>query len=235
VTVFVETRERSDDNMPHQTSGKKRGTAGALLSKQKQAKRPRVDAQSDGDTANPRLPKLPRTAQTEKTRPSVSFASNSSRKSVRIGTPSELASSKSKKKKLSAARTASTASASTSSAASALPRAFTVIVGSYEKLLYGIEGTYESNAAGGGGSSKSNISPTLKAVFIFPAHVASVRAVAASPDGGKWLATGSSDEIIKVWDLRRRKEVGGLMQHQGSSISRLFGYAPPRCNCMLTI
>jgi len=40
--------------------------------------------------------------------------------------------------------------------------------------------------------------------------------VAASPQGGKWLATGSGDEIIKVWDLRRRKEVGGLMQHEGS-------------------
>jgi len=146
----------------------------------------------------------------KKTRPSVSFAqpaSNSSKKN------------------------ASTASASTSSGASALPCAFTVIVGSYEKLLYGIEGTYESNTAAGGSSSKSKISPTLKAVFIFPAHVASVRAVAASPHGGKWLATGSSDEIIKLWDLRRRKEVGGLMQHQGSSISRLFGCAPPRCKC----
>jgi len=188
VTVFVETRKRLDDNMPHQTSGKKRGTANGLLSKQKQAKRARVDGQSDEGTANSRLPKLPRAVQTEKTRPS-----------------------------------------------SALPCTFTVIVGSYEKLLYGIEGTYESNTAVGGGSSESNISPTLKAVFIFPAHVASVRAVAASPDGGKWLATGSSDEIIKVWDLRRRKEVGGLMQHQGSSISRLFGCTPPRCNCMPTI
>ncbi|GJE93253.1 WD40 repeat-like protein [Phanerochaete sordida] len=53
-------------------------------------------------------------------------------------------------------------------------------------------------------------------MFIFPAHISSVKAVAASPNGGKWLATGSSDEIIKVWDLRRRKEIGGLMHHEGS-------------------
>jgi len=56
---------------------------------------------------------------------------------------------------------------------------------------------------------------TLKPIFIFPAHVSCIKTVAASPQGGKWLATGSGDEIIKVWDLRRRKEIGGLMQHEG--------------------
>ena len=38
--------------------------------------------------------------------------------------------------------------------------------------------------------------------------------VAASPQGGKWLATGSEDEIIRAWELRRRKEVGGLMENE---------------------
>ena len=47
--------------------------------------------------------------------------------------------------------------------------------------------------------------PTLKPIFIFPAHVACVKAVAASPEGGKWLATGSTDEIIKVWDLTKER------------------------------
>ena len=79
-----------------------------------------------------------------------------------------------------------------------------IIAGSYEKLLYGLQVSYES------GSTK----PTLKPIFIFPAHLACVKAVAASP-GGKWLATGSEDEFIKVWDLRRRKEVGSLSQHEG--------------------
>jgi protein MAK11 len=85
---------------------------------------------------------------------------------------------------------------------------FKVVAGSYEKLLYGLEGTISSSPSG-------DISVDLKPLFIFPAHVSSIKAVAASPNGGKWLATGSSDEIVKVWDLRRKKEIGGLMHHEG--------------------
>jgi len=84
------------------------------------------------------------------------------------------------------------------------PGSFIVVAGSYEKLLYGIEGTYAPGAE----------TPSFKPIFIFPAHLACVKAVAASP-GGKWLATGSEDEFVKVWDLRRRKEVGSLSQHTG--------------------
>ena len=86
---------------------------------------------------------------------------------------------------------------------------FIVVAGSYEKLLYGLEGRFVDE------DGKPSLTPTLTPVFIFAAHVSSVKAVAASPTGGKWLATGSSDEIIKIWDLRRRKEVGGLIQHEG--------------------
>lgn len=88
-----------------------------------------------------------------------------------------------------------------------LPTSFKVIAGTYEKLLYGLEGTvtYED----------SEFKFDLKPVFIFPAHVSCIKKVAASPSGGKWLATGSADEIVKVWDLRRRKEIGGLMHHEG--------------------
>lgn len=89
-----------------------------------------------------------------------------------------------------------------------LPSTFVVVAGSYEKLLYGLEGhvTFE----------KDRLKFDLEPIFIFPAHVSCIKAVAASPDGGKWLATGSADEIVKVWDLRRRKEIGGLMQHEGA-------------------
>jgi protein MAK11 len=86
---------------------------------------------------------------------------------------------------------------------------FQVVVGSYEKLLYGLEGTMSSS------SSSEDISVDLKPIFIFPAHVSCIKAVASSPNGGKWLATGSSDEIVKVWDLKRKKEIGGLMHHEG--------------------
>ncbi|KAF9473417.1 WD40 repeat-like protein [Pholiota conissans] len=95
-----------------------------------------------------------------------------------------------------------------------LPTSFKVIAGSYEKLLYGLEGTVAFE--------DSKLQFRLKPTFIFPAHVSCIKAVAASPHGGKWLATGSADEIIKVWDLRRRKEIGGLMHHEGSITHLLF-------------
>ncbi|KAI0831978.1 WD40 repeat-like protein [Trametes gibbosa] len=94
------------------------------------------------------------------------------------------------------------------SSSTSLPTSFKAICGSYEKLLYGLEGTVSSEGA--------EYSFHLKPIFIFPAHVSCIKAVAASPQGGKWLATGSADEIVKVWDLRRRKEIGGLMHHEGS-------------------
>lgn len=97
------------------------------------------------------------------------------------------------------------------------PRSFKIVAGSYEKLLYGLEGTF-SDPDSSEPSSSSRPIPTLKPIFIFPAHVGCVKAVSASPSGGKWLATSSTDEIIKVWDLRRKKEVGGLVHHTGQAV-----------------
>lgn len=105
-------------------------------------------------------------------------------------------------------RIVASAAVSDPSSSTTLPISFKVIAGSYEKLLYGLEGTVSSDSA--------DYSFNFKPIFIFPAHVSCIKSVAVSPQGGKWLATGSADEIIKVWDLRRRKELGGLMQHQGT-------------------
>jgi hypothetical protein len=93
------------------------------------------------------------------------------------------------------------------------PPSFKIIAGSYEKLLYGLEASLISSTHG------PELAFHLNPIFIFSAHVSCIKAVAASPEGGKWLATGSTDEVIKVWDLRRRKEVGGLMHHEGSSLN----------------
>ena len=93
-----------------------------------------------------------------------------------------------------------------------LPTSFKVVAGSYEKLLYGLDGTITVD-------DQSNLKFHLKPIFIFPAHVSCIKSVAASPHGGKWLATGSADEIIKVWDLKRRKEIGGLMHHEGQHLT----------------
>jgi len=100
-----------------------------------------------------------------------------------------------------------------------LPTTFKIIAGSYEKLLYGLEGNVTASESL---DATSNYTFSLKPIFIFPAHVSCIKAVAASPTGGKWLATGSADEIVKVWDLRRRKEIGGLMHHEGMSHTNLL-------------
>jgi protein MAK11 len=99
-----------------------------------------------------------------------------------------------------------------------IPGSFILVAGSYEKLLYGIEGSYPAaDKDSGDGLVNQIVKPDLTPIFIFPAHLAFVKCVAASP-GGKWLATGSEDEFVKVWDLRRRKEVGSLSQHTGTFI-----------------
>lgn len=101
----------------------------------------------------------------------------------------------------------------------AAPSTFVVSVGSYERLLYGLSCTFTPTPP----TSSSNLPYELSVlpVFSFPAHLSSIRAVSASTltsastgserkVGGKYLVSGGMDEIIKVWDLRRRKEVGSL-------------------------
>ena len=101
------------------------------------------------------------------------------------------------------------------------PFRFKVIAGSYEKILYGLQVDVPASSPPSSQLSTSSSSSgvrneiKMKPIFIFPAHISCVKAVAASPLGGKWLATGGTDETIKVWDLKRRKELGGLSQHQG--------------------
>lgn len=86
--------------------------------------------------------------------------------------------------------------------------AFEIVAGSYERILYGLHCT----PSGVGSDTTVDMQP----IFQFPAHLTGVKCTAASPNG-RWLVTGSADEVIKVWDLRRRKEVGGLVGHEGTS------------------
>lgn len=93
------------------------------------------------------------------------------------------------------------------------PKKFVISAGSYERLLYGLECTFTQ-------PDKLQVHP----IFSFPAHLSSLRTVAASSNpiteesglgterklGGKYLVSGGQDEVIKVWDLQRRKEVGSL-------------------------
>jgi protein MAK11 len=101
------------------------------------------------------------------------------------------------------------------------PFRFKVIVGSYEKILYGLQVDVSASSPPSSQPSTSCSSDgarnevKMKPIFMFPAHISCVKVLAASPLGGKWLATGGTDETVKLWDLKRRKELGGLVQHQG--------------------
>ncbi|KAK4705518.1 protein MAK11, partial [Phenoliferia sp. Uapishka_3] len=100
----------------------------------------------------------------------------------------------------------------------AAPITFVVSAGSYERLLYGISCTFvPSTSKDSGLPYELDFNP----IFSFPAHLSSLRSVAASvlPSaatgserkvGGKYLVSGGMDEVVKVWDLKRKKEVGTL-------------------------
>ncbi|GAC99763.1 hypothetical protein PHSY_007366 [Pseudozyma hubeiensis SY62] len=96
---------------------------------------------------------------------------------------------------------------------------FRIVAGSYERLLYGLEASVEASS---GASSSTAFDITLKPIFTFPAHISSIRTVATAGSDSKWLATGGTDEIVKVWDLRKRREVGQLTGHEGTITSLTF-------------
>ncbi|KAI9096965.1 WD40-repeat-containing domain protein [Phlyctochytrium arcticum] len=85
---------------------------------------------------------------------------------------------------------------------------FRLIVGTYERLLYGLD-------------VKTTGEGSIEPVFIYPAHISCIKALAAN---SRFLATGSTDEHVKLYDLRLRKEVGTLMHHSGSiTCLKFFG------------
>ncbi|XP_003739050.1 p21-activated protein kinase-interacting protein 1-like [Galendromus occidentalis] len=74
-------------------------------------------------------------------------------------------------------------------------------------------GTYENFVVGYSFRRLQDDLFTLEQSFASPSHIASVRAVSS---GGKFLASGSSDETIQLYNMRTRKEMGSLMKHSGT-------------------
>ncbi|KAI7892978.1 WD40-repeat-containing domain protein [Mucor mucedo] len=83
---------------------------------------------------------------------------------------------------------------------------FRIVVGTYERLLYGINAIWNED--------KTKVS--LQPVFIIPAHTGCIRTVAI---GGHFLASGSTDEIIRLYDIKKRKEYGSLGGHHSGDIT----------------
>ncbi|OLL24609.1 p21-activated protein kinase-interacting protein 1-like [Neolecta irregularis DAH-3] len=87
---------------------------------------------------------------------------------------------------------------------------FRVVTGCYERVLHG----YDVKIVDG----KSTV---FLPVFIFSAHLGPIKCVAAK---GRYLATGGSDEIIKLHDLKKRKDLGSLISHSGAITSIYFPF-----------
>ncbi len=93
-------------------------------------------------------------------------------------------------------------------------RELRIVFGSYERLLYGLGGEVSVE--------EGKLQVRLTPQFIFPAHVSSIRTVCCAGSDSKWLATGGTDESIKIWDLRKRIEVGSLTGFEGTINSLHF-------------
>lgn len=87
-----------------------------------------------------------------------------------------------------------------------------ICVGSYEHVLYGVDASLLSDKRG-------KLSVAFNPVYMFEAHTAQIRTCAI---GGRYLASGGVDEILKLYDLRRRKDLGSLLSHDGTITSIKF-------------
>ncbi|ODV83410.1 hypothetical protein CANARDRAFT_203312 [[Candida] arabinofermentans NRRL YB-2248] len=92
---------------------------------------------------------------------------------------------------------------------------FRIIVGSYEHSLLCLSLTLPIQKD----DEKPSRQPIFQPIFHFPAHSLSIRAMDIAK---RYLVTGSNDEHIKIYDLQKRKELGTLLQHQGSITKLVF-------------
>ncbi|CDK28086.1 unnamed protein product [Kuraishia capsulata CBS 1993] len=82
---------------------------------------------------------------------------------------------------------------------------FRIIVGSYEHNLLCLSLILPT----GQNTSEAVFQP----IFHFQAHSLSIKAIDVAK---RYLVTGSNDEHIKIYDLQKRKELGTLLEHNGT-------------------
>ncbi|ORY82033.1 WD40-repeat-containing domain protein, partial [Protomyces lactucae-debilis] len=80
-----------------------------------------------------------------------------------------------------------------------------IAVGTYEHVLHGFDAVISMQ--------KDKLTCVFNRVWLFEAHTAQVRSLAV---GGRYLASGGVDEIVKLYDLRKRKDLGSLLSHDGT-------------------
>lgn len=103
---------------------------------------------------------------------------------------------------------------------------FRIIAGSYEHSLLCLSVTIplknndiKDNNEDDKNDKKDIRQPHFQPIFHFQAHSLSIRSMDIAK---RYLVTGSNDEHIRIYDLQKRKELGTLLQHQGSITKLLF-------------
>lgn len=89
---------------------------------------------------------------------------------------------------------------------------FRIVTGSYEHNLLCLSLSLRKN-------KKGETTELFTPIFHFTPHTQSIRSVTA---GKRFLFSGSNDEHIRVYDLKLRKELGTIDEHQGSVTAMKF-------------
>jgi protein MAK11 len=84
-----------------------------------------------------------------------------------------------------------------------------IVAGSYERILYGLDVTPTSTTM--------EITPS----FIYPSHLSCIKTLASS---GPYLASGSTDEHIKLYSTVTNRELGTLLLQHSGTITHLEFY-----------
>ncbi|RLN50256.1 hypothetical protein BBJ28_00003755 [Nothophytophthora sp. Chile5] len=88
-----------------------------------------------------------------------------------------------------------------------------IVAGTYEGLLYG----WECPTVATGAATK------MKLTFGYAAHAECIKSVALmAAKQGKTLLSGGNDEMIKIYNVDKRVEVGSLMEQHGAITSLEF-------------
>lgn len=95
---------------------------------------------------------------------------------------------------------------------------FRIIAGSYEHSLLCLSVTIPILSEEEKKEEKPPRTSHFQPIFHFSAHSLSIRTLDIAK---RYLVTGSNDEHIRIYDLQKRKELGTLLQHQGS-ITKLY-------------
>jgi protein MAK11 len=96
---------------------------------------------------------------------------------------------------------------------------FRIITGSYEHSLLCLSVSIPLDQDTIKDDDDKKRQPHFQPIFHFQAHSLSIRSMDIAK---RYLVTGSNDEHIRIYDLQKRKELGTLLQHQGSITKLLF-------------